>query len=82
MIFQGLALARLHRLEEAEKVRHSQAYGAGPLLTPPQSYLLAYKLQPSNPLSAVGLRRLYEKKEDWEKLGRFFEVLVQDAFDQ
>ncbi|WRT67666.1 uncharacterized protein IL334_004638 [Kwoniella shivajii] len=46
-----------------------------------KSYLHAYKLQPTNPLASVGLRKLYEKNESWEKLGSFLEVLVQATYD-
>jgi superkiller protein 3 len=45
-----------------------------------QCYLHAYRLQPSNPLASLGLRKLYEKDEQWEKLGSFLEVLVQAAY--
>lgn len=47
-----------------------------------QSYLHAYRIQPSNPLASLGVRKLYEKISAWEKLGRFLETLVQEAYDQ
>jgi hypothetical protein len=30
----------------------------------------------------MGLRKLYEKKEQWDKLAQLLEVLVQTAYDQ
>ncbi|WWC70645.1 uncharacterized protein I206_104596 [Kwoniella pini CBS 10737] len=46
-----------------------------------KSYIHAYRLQPSNPLASVGLKKLYEKNQDWDKLGSLLEVLVQSAYD-
>ncbi|WVF69336.1 hypothetical protein IAT40_004112 [Kwoniella sp. CBS 6097] len=47
-----------------------------------KSYLHAYKLQPSHPLAAVGLKKLYAKDGSWNKLGDFLEIQVQAAFDE
>ncbi|WVQ65903.1 uncharacterized protein L199_004081 [Kwoniella botswanensis] len=47
-----------------------------------KSYIHAYKLQPSNPLASMGLKRLYEKNQQWDKLGQLLEVLVQASYDQ
>jgi hypothetical protein len=30
----------------------------------------------------MGLRRLYEKKEQWDKLAKLLEVLVQTAYEE
>ncbi|WWC62437.1 uncharacterized protein I303_105033 [Kwoniella dejecticola CBS 10117] len=46
-----------------------------------KSYIHAYKLDSSNPLASLGLKKLYEKNEDWEKLGRLLELFVQTAYD-
>ena len=42
----------------------------------------ANHLDQSNPLAIVGLRKLYEKQQSWDKLGAFLELQVQQAFDQ
>jgi len=39
-------------------------------------------LESTNKFVLVGLRRLYEKGERWEKLDRFLEILVQAAYDR
>ncbi|WVR06249.1 hypothetical protein IAU60_003279 [Kwoniella sp. DSM 27419] len=41
----------------------------------------AEKLHPSHPLAVVGLKKLFDKAENWEKLGEFLEVQVQAAYD-
>ncbi|WWD18361.1 hypothetical protein CI109_102811 [Kwoniella shandongensis] len=46
-----------------------------------KSYVHLYRLQPTHPLAAVGLKKLYEKLESWEELGAFLEVLIQTACD-
>lgn len=50
-------------------------------LTSSQCYLHAYRIAPDSPLAVHALRKLYEKDENWEKLGRLFEVLVQQSYD-
>lgn len=47
-----------------------------------ECYLHAFRLKPDSALATVGLRKLYEKQEQWDKLGRFLETLVQAAYDE
>ncbi|WWC88759.1 uncharacterized protein L201_003672 [Kwoniella dendrophila CBS 6074] len=47
-----------------------------------KSYVHAYKLQPTNPLASIGLKRLYQKNESWEKLGSFLEESVQSTYNE
>ena len=47
-----------------------------------QCYIHAHKLQVDNKLAKLGLRKLYEKDESWDKLGRFLETLVQESYDE
>ena len=81
MVYRGLALTHVGKKEEAEEVRTTwgQVWAHPPSS---QCYLHAHRLQPSNALASHGLRKLYEKDEQWEKLGRFLEALVQTAYDQ
>jgi superkiller protein 3 len=82
LVYRGLALFQLDRKEEAEKVRVLLLLSANAYPDQSQSYLHAYRIQPSNPLASLGVRKLYEKISAWEKLGRFLETLVQEAYDQ
>lgn len=82
LVFRGLALTQLQRLDEAEKVSAASAYHKRQTDQRQQSYLHAYKLNPNNPLASVGLRRLYHKDQSWEKLATFLEMQVQTTFEK
>mgnify|MGYP002718779682 CR=1 FL=1 len=47
-----------------------------------QSYLHAFKLDPTHPLAEQALRKLYERGNHWDKLGDLLERIVQAAFDR
>lgn len=82
LVFRGLALTQLQRLDEAEKVSAASSHHKRQADKGEQSYLHAYKLNPNNPLASVGLRRLYDKDQNWEKLATLLEVQVQTAFEK
>lgn len=66
----------LKRNEEAEKVSCWKDRADD------QCYVHAYRLQRSNPLAVKGIPSMYQKTENWEKLGRFFESRVQESYNE
>ncbi|KAK4687772.1 superkiller protein 3, partial [Tremellales sp. Uapishka_1] len=44
-------------------------------------YVQAIHLDPTNPLATVGLKKLYERNQEWDKLGTLLEISVQENYD-
>ena len=80
-MLRGLALTHLKRKDEAEKVSlwfiQCDREGADE-----KCYILAYRIQPSNPLAIKGIPKFYSEIKNWEKLGRFYESRVQKTYNE
>jgi hypothetical protein len=80
-MLRGLALTHLKRKEEAEKV--SPSFGqCHRKASDEKCYILAYRIQPSNPLAIKGIPKFYSEIKNWEKLGRFYESRVQQTYNE
>ena len=81
LMLRGLALTHLKRKEEAEKVGlcFGQCDRKG---ADEKCYILAYRIQPSNPLAIKGIPKFYSEIKNWEKLGRFYESRVQQTYNE
>jgi superkiller protein 3 len=79
-MLRGLALTHLKRKEEAEKV--GLRFGSYRKGADEKCYILAYRIQPSNPLAIKGIPKFYSEIKNWEKLGRFYESRVQQTYNE
>ena len=80
LMLRGLALTHLKRKEEAEKV--SVWFWSVYMGADEKCYVLAYRIQPSNPLAMKGIPKFYSEIKNWEKLGRFYESMVQQTYNE